>query len=1220
MTDVVPTTRGHVRTLDFYSVRRILEFLFGTECLKDWTGLIVGGNTFYVRADNPTKVSFLPPWTLLNKKSVNLGDGPTRVEDIWSKHVHDFLHSVPGAIREWIIEALALDADSSALAQIFLGITEARKTSGTTHTTKSVVVSIPEKTGTAATLTTKGGRDTQKRNYAESSDSDERDDDSEFSGEEDDEDDSEVSGEEDDEDDALAEPITEEQQKIRRHNQATLKTQGCDISLRRIAAFVQSLEHTEEPRPSTLRLDQEDFMRAMQVLLWRGKEFPKEVVRPQVADGRMAALMDQSQVRTNLLSRLHFLTALSKHSQLQHIDHHRRSAQSMHREKVCTCHTPRNKFGWCGSGVRIENICPCCRPVVGNAGGRQKGLIQFRVLLPNSKRQLVFHIADFKENAMETFCLFLGRNIRECDIARSSLPSQADMIDGKCCLAVGVSTEEDDDLNIPNHDVRGEAEFQALFQRFKECKEAYMGRKLAFVLEFKGPNEALVNVRPSYRHVDGTRVGSPYHHSVNRQDTVVAEEGFVWADEWDKTKPTWNECLDGDLSRFQKRLTEADVRRIVGWVQLYDTKEEMEEKLWEHIYEVSNVPSQEKDGVRTFDHYDTKHRYLTLLSLRGVIRYQRSEFLEFLDQLRMCTRTPPFFNEASLISMLSLPSVHFGGLNLNRFCPFVCSGNLVLRTYAEVFRGAQFTQQASSFYDLDTMTRDHSYKMDQENAKIAFARQVKKAADATFVVSSHPIRSGWQEMDGAEWVRESGSLCLKLPSGHRVSPICIPLEGFEGTVTLDQLNHLMGEFPTRAAYRQFYDETCTRIDSKRHLLTAWFPETEDRRTRPRADFYFELCMLRQEKRVPGARYEYMGVERSTPYTLRSDIEHYGAATGHHAPATPCEEAKFWAQKESVEYTRGISIGERVAKLRSDYLTSTSHFGPSDSLVNAWRHQLLTCVVEKEKKKAEAAAQKAAAQKAAEPDWDEMDPPDQYVCSITGSVMTDPVITCDGHTYERSAIERWFRVLHKYTSPLTNARLANTNLIPNIVLRQVIEKWKRERMPSSSKRKPSETFEEVSSSSAPMKKPKSEPSEAGSSDSSKADWVAAIVAWSACKEGMMSTGVTGTYLDKWGTGTRLSVILVPQFILLPLTIDEATNWTKLGRNVYTRIIRVNIGKSKRKITIQTKYDGGSSILHTILKIDVKYNVSRVEINYLMDTERLNEMIKNSPNLFDDLETL
>lgn len=35
-------------------------------------------------------------------------------------------------------------------------------------------------------------------------------------------------------------------------------------------------------------------------------------------------------------------------------------------------------------------------------------------------------------------------------------------------------------------------------------------------------------------------------------------------------------------------------------------------------------------------------------------------------------------------------------------------------------------------------------------------------------------------------------------------------------------------------------------------------------------------------------------------------------------------------------------------------------------------------------------------------------PDSYYCSITREVMSDPVITVTGHTYERAAIEEWLR--------------------------------------------------------------------------------------------------------------------------------------------------------------------------------------------------------------------
>jgi hypothetical protein len=35
-------------------------------------------------------------------------------------------------------------------------------------------------------------------------------------------------------------------------------------------------------------------------------------------------------------------------------------------------------------------------------------------------------------------------------------------------------------------------------------------------------------------------------------------------------------------------------------------------------------------------------------------------------------------------------------------------------------------------------------------------------------------------------------------------------------------------------------------------------------------------------------------------------------------------------------------------------------------------------------------------------------PDEYLCPITGEMMSDPVIALDGHSYERSAIEKWFK--------------------------------------------------------------------------------------------------------------------------------------------------------------------------------------------------------------------
>lgn len=112
---------------------------------------------------------------------------------------------------------------------------------------------------------------------------------------------------------------------------------------------------------------------------------------------------------------------------------------------------------------------------------------------------------------------------------------------------------------------------------------------------------------------------------------------------------------------------------------------------------------------------------------------------------------------------------------------------------------------------------------------------------------------------------------------------------------------------------------------------------------------------------------------------------------------------------------------------------------------------------------------------------EEDPPfESFSCPITGALMEDPVMTIgaclrrlrvcvrlrcivydtpicisthqpkkinkknnlagDGHTYERYAIEEWFRRNHR-TSPLTGAPLLNLTLVANITLRNAIEEYR-----------------------------------------------------------------------------------------------------------------------------------------------------------------------------------
>ena len=65
-------------------------------------------------------------------------------------------------------------------------------------------------------------------------------------------------------------------------------------------------------------------------------------------------------------------------------------------------------------------------------------------------------------------------------------------------------------------------------------------------------------------------------------------------------------------------------------------------------------------------------------------------------------------------------------------------------------------------------------------------------------------------------------------------------------------------------------------------------------------------------------------------------------------------------------------------------------------------------------------------------------PDDYVCPITAEIMTDPVSTLDGFTYERTAISEWLRT--KDTSPSTGTKLESKTLIPNYSLRNIIRSF------------------------------------------------------------------------------------------------------------------------------------------------------------------------------------
>jgi len=59
----------------------------------------------------------------------------------------------------------------------------------------------------------------------------------------------------------------------------------------------------------------------------------------------------------------------------------------------------------------------------------------------------------------------------------------------------------------------------------------------------------------------------------------------------------------------------------------------------------------------------------------------------------------------------------------------------------------------------------------------------------------------------------------------------------------------------------------------------------------------------------------------------------------------------------------------------------------------------------------------------------------FLCPITHDIMRDPVVSADGHTYERSAIEHWLQRSRK--SPMTGQILRYSALYPNQALRNLL---------------------------------------------------------------------------------------------------------------------------------------------------------------------------------------
>lgn len=69
----------------------------------------------------------------------------------------------------------------------------------------------------------------------------------------------------------------------------------------------------------------------------------------------------------------------------------------------------------------------------------------------------------------------------------------------------------------------------------------------------------------------------------------------------------------------------------------------------------------------------------------------------------------------------------------------------------------------------------------------------------------------------------------------------------------------------------------------------------------------------------------------------------------------------------------------------------------------------------------------------------MSVPESFLCPISHEIMDDPYIDQDGNSYEKAAIMEWLAA--RQVSPITRRPLLPSNLVPNRVLKTLIEEYK-----------------------------------------------------------------------------------------------------------------------------------------------------------------------------------
>ncbi|KAF3585103.1 hypothetical protein F2Q69_00025523 [Brassica cretica] len=68
-----------------------------------------------------------------------------------------------------------------------------------------------------------------------------------------------------------------------------------------------------------------------------------------------------------------------------------------------------------------------------------------------------------------------------------------------------------------------------------------------------------------------------------------------------------------------------------------------------------------------------------------------------------------------------------------------------------------------------------------------------------------------------------------------------------------------------------------------------------------------------------------------------------------------------------------------------------------------------------------------------------EPPPYFICPISKEIMQNPHVAADGYTYEADEFKNWL-VHGGEKSPMTNLKLVNHNLTPNLALRSAINEW------------------------------------------------------------------------------------------------------------------------------------------------------------------------------------